>query len=240
MKAIWLSFFQMAAAMRKDKMLLAACLMPVLAGLFFRFAIPSLEAVLTGYFGMTALLSPYYGLLDLFFMMLSPAMFCFASAMTSLEEADERTAVYLFITPLGKTGYLSARLGIPAVTAFLVTITLFPVFNLTPLTPVAALLFTAAGTLQGLTTALTVLALSSNRLEGMAITKLSTLTAFGAAVPFFTRHNIQYALLLLPSFWTGKAAHENTLLYLLPAFLLSITWLTLLLKQYYHSQLRCS
>ena len=29
----------------------------------------------------------------------------FISAMVSLEEADEKTAVYLFVTPLGKTGY---------------------------------------------------------------------------------------------------------------------------------------
>lgn len=232
MKAIRLSFFQMVAAMQRDMMLFAACLMPIIAGFFFRFAIPFLEAVLTERFHIPAIISPYYKLIDIIFMMLSPTMFCFISAMVCLEEADEKTAAYLFITPLGKTGYLSARFGIPAVTAFLITIILFPAFKLTTFSPIATLLFAASGTLQGMIVALLVLTLSSNKLEGMAVTKLSTLTILGAVIPFFIKGNIQYALFPLPSFWIGKAACENRLLYLLPAFALSAVWICILLKRY--------
>lgn len=232
MKAIRLSFFQMVAAMRRDMMLFAACLTPIIAGFFFRFAIPFLEAVLTDHFHMQAILSPYYKLIDIFFMMLSPTMFCFVSAMVSLEEADEKTAVYLFITPLGKTGYLSARFVVPAVIAFFVTVILFPVFKLTAFSPMAIVLFAAGGTLQGMIVALLVLTLSSNRLEGMAVTKLSTLTVFGAVIPFFIKDNVQYVLFPFPSFWIGKAACENILLYILPAFALSAIWIFLLLKRY--------
>lgn len=232
MKAIRLSFFQMVVSMRRDMMLFAACLAPVFAGLFFRFAIPFLEAVLTDYFHISAIISPYYRLIDVFFMMLSPTMFCFVSAMVSLEEADEKTAVYLFITPLGKAGYLSARFGVPAIIAFLVTVILLPVFKLTTFTPIAILLLAAGGTLQGIIVALLILTLSSNKLEGMAVTKLSTLTICGAAVPFFIKDNLQYVLIPLPSFWIGKAACENLLLYMLPAFALSAAWICFLLKRY--------
>ena len=232
MKAIRLSFFQMAAAMRRDTMLFAACLAPILAGLFFRFAIPFLEAVFTDRFHIPAFISPYYKLFDLFFMMLSPTMFCFVSAMVSLEETDEKTAIYLFITPLGKTGYLSARLGVPAVSAFLVTVILFPVFKLTAFSLTAILLFAACGTLQGLIVALLVLTISSNRLEGMAVTKLSTLTIFGTVIPFFIKDNVQYVLFPVPSFWIGKAACGNRLFYMFPAFALSVVWIFFLLKQY--------
>lgn len=232
MKAIRLSFFQMVVSMRRDMMLFAACLAPVFAGLLFRFAIPFLEAVLTDYFHIPAIISPYYRLIDVFFMMLSPTMFCFVSAMVSLEEADEKTAVYLFITPLGKTGYLSARFGVPAAIAFLVTVILFPVFKLTTFTPIAILSLAAGGTLQGIIVALLILTLSSNKLEGMAVTKLSTLTICGAAIPFFIKDNIQYVVLALPSFWIGKAACENRLLYMLPAFALSAIWIVFLLKRY--------
>ena len=232
MKAIRLSFFQMIAAMRRDMMLFAACVTPIIAGLFFRFAIPSLQTVLIERFHIPAIISPYYKLIDIVFMMLSPAMFCFISAMVSLEEADEKTVVYIFVTPLGKTGYLSARFGIPAVTAFLITIILFPVFRLTDFSPIAILLFAAGGTLQGMIVALLVLTLSSNKLEGMAVTKLSTLAVFGAVIPFFIKENIQYVLFPLPSFWIGKAACENRLLYLLPAFAVSAIWICFLLKQY--------
>ena len=232
MKAIRLSFFQMLAYMRRDMMLFAACLTPILAGLLFRFGIPLLETALTDWFHMSAIISPYYALIDILFAMLSPVMFCFVSAMVSLEEADEKTAVYLFVTPLGRNGYLAARFCVSAVAAFLVTIVLFPIFKLTSLSPVDVVLLTVGGALQGIIISLLILTLSSNKLEGMAVTKLSSLMIFGAVIPFFIKHNIQYVIAMLPSFWIGKAICENVLLYMLPAFALSAMWIGFLLKRY--------
>jgi fluoroquinolone transport system permease protein len=232
MKAIRLNFCQMAATMRRDMMLFASCLAPILAGFFFRFAIPLLEAALTGGFHIMAIISPYYKLVDILFAMLPSTMFCFVSAMVSLEEKDEKTAVYLFITPLRKTGDIFARFGVPSVIAFLATIILLPVFKLTALSPITILLLSAGGTLQGMIVALLVLTISSNKLEGMAVTKLSTLTIFGAVIPFFIKSDIQYVISPLPSFWIGKAILENIPLYMLPAFVLSAMWICFLLKQY--------
>lgn len=232
MRAVRLSFFQMLAYMKRDMMLFAACLVPILAGLLFRFAIPAAEAALTDWFQISAIISPYYALIDIFFAMLTPVVFCFVPAMISLEEADEKTAAYLFVTPLGKKGYLSARFGVPAVAAFLITVILLPVFKLTALSPAAILLFAAGGTQQGMIVALLILTLSSNKLEGMAVTKLSTLMILGAVIPFFIKDNLQYALLLFPSFWIGKAACENILIYMIPAFALSAIWIYFLLKRY--------
>lgn len=232
MKAIRLSFFQMAVAMRRDMMLFASCFAPILAGFFFRFAIPLLETALTDVFHMMAVISPYYKLVDILFAMLPSTMFCFVSAMVSLEEKDEKTAVYLFITPLGKTGYILARFGVPSVIAFLATLILLPVFKLTAISPPNILLLAAGGTLQGMIVALLVLTISSNKLEGMAVTKLSTLTILGAVIPFFIKSDIQYIISLLPSFWIGKAILENMPLYMLPAFVLSAVWICFLLKRY--------
>lgn len=113
MRAVRAGFLQMLVLMRRDMMLFAACLAPVLAGLWIRLDVPFLEAVLTEWFSKSTVLSPYYTLIDIFFALLSPAMFCFVPAMVSLEEADERTAAYLFVAPLGRRGYLAARFGIP-------------------------------------------------------------------------------------------------------------------------------
>ena len=232
MKAIRLSFFQILAYLRRDMMLFAACLAPILAGLVFRFAIPLLEGALTDWFHIPAILYPYYALIDAFFAMLSPTIFCFVSAMICLEEADERTATYLFVTPLGRNGYLAARFGIPSVAAFLVTVVLLPVFKLTSLSAVDMVLLAAGGTLQGLIISLLIVTLSSNKLEGMAITKLSSLMIFGAVIPFFIKHNVQYVISPLPSFWIGKAVCENQLLFLFPAFILSVLWICVLLKRF--------
>lgn len=233
MKAVRSCFCQMLAFLGRDMMLFASCLTPIIAGLFFRFGIPLLEAVLTKRLHMPAVLSPYYGLIDVIFAMLSPAMFCFAAAMVVLEETDEKTAAYFFVTPLERRGYLAARLGIPAAAAFLATVVLLPLFQLTARSPAAVLLFAAGGTLQGVITSLLILAFSSNKLEGMAMAKLSTLTVFGAAGPFapFFTGGLQYILSPLPSFWLGKAVCENRLLYLLPAFILFALWICALLPR---------
>lgn len=232
MRAIRSSFFQMLAYMRRDMMLFAACLTPILAGFLFRFATPLLETALTSWLYTPEVLSPYYALIDIFFAMLSPVMFCFISAMVSLEEVDEKTAAYLFVTPLGRNGYLAARFCIPAVAAFLVTVILLPIFKLTSLSLINIVLFAAEGTLQGTIIALLILTFSTNKLEGMAVTKLSGLMIFGAAIPFFIKHNIQYVISLLPSFWIGKAAFENKLFYMLPAITLSMIWIFVLFKRY--------
>lgn len=232
MRAIRSSFFQMLAYMRRDMILFAACLTPILAGFLFRFATPLLETALTGWLHTPEVLPPYYALIDIFFAMLSPVMFCFISAMVSLEEVDEKTAAYLFVTPLGRNGYLAARFCIPAVAAFLVTVVLLPIFKLTSLSLINIVLFAAGGTLQGTIIALLILTFSTNKLEGMAVTKLSSLMIFGAAIPFFIKHNIQYVISLLPSFWIGKAAFENKLFYMLPAIMLSMIWIFVLFKRY--------
>lgn len=43
MEIYWNSFKQMFDVLKKDKMLLAACIAPVLAGVLFRFGVPHLE-----------------------------------------------------------------------------------------------------------------------------------------------------------------------------------------------------
>ncbi len=96
------------------------------------------------------------------------------------------------------------------------------------------ILLAAGGTLQGIITSLLILTISSNKLEGMAVAKLSGLMIFGAAIPFFIKDDLQYVLFLLPSFWIGKAVCENVLLYMLPAFTLSAMWICFLLKRYLH------
>lgn len=232
MRAVRSGFIQMFTYMRRDMMLFAAGLTPILAGFLFRFGIPLLENALTAWLHRPSVLSPYYALADLFFAMLAPVMFCFVSAMVALEETDDKTAAYLFVTPLGRGGYLAARFWIPAAAACLVTIVLLSAFRLTSLSIAGIVLFAAGGTLQGMIVSLMILTFSSNKLEGMAVAKLSGIVICGAAVPFFVKHKIQYVMFPMPSFWIGKAVHEKMLLSMVPAFALSAGWIFFLLRRY--------
>lgn len=232
MKAIFLSFMQMLRFVRRDKMLFAACIAPLLVGVFFKLAIPAIERTATQQIGAAAILLPYYGLFDVFFSMLAPVMFCFVTAMVILEEHDDHIDSYLFITALGRKGYLISRIGIPAGIAFIITAALLPVFKLTALSVLEIIFLSLTGALQGVIMALLIVTISTNKLEGMAVTKLSTLLILGALAPYFVQHPIQYVLSFLPSFWIGKAIHGHSLVYLLVSIPLMLVWIGLLLKKF--------
>lgn len=231
MKAVRIAFLQMLSFLRRDMMLAAASIAPVLIGLVFRFGLPALEKVLIGYFHRTECLAPFYEIFDIFLSMLSPFLFCYVTAMIVLEERDEKLAGYLFVTPLQKRGYLIARMGLPCVIAFMATVCLLPVFKLTELAAGMVVYLSLAGALQGLLLELLILTLSSNKLEGMAVTKLSSVMILGALVPWFISNKIQYVFGIFPAFWVGRTMLFGEWFSALCSILVSFAWILLLIKR---------
>lgn len=232
MRAIRLSFFHMLKTVMHDKMLFAALLSPVLAGIAIHFGVPFAERVLVQITDLPAVLFPYYGLFDIFFASLTPVMFCFIAAMMVLEEHDDHIDRYLFITGLGKNGYFVSRIMLPALLAFGMTATLLPGFGLTKLSIMEILFLSLAGSLQGIVIALLIVSLSSNKLEGMAVTKLSSLMILGAVVPYFVPAPIDLCMCFVPSFWVGKADTERKPIVMLLSVLVAVGWVLFLKRKY--------
>ncbi|MCR0205302.1 hypothetical protein MKC66_11305 [[Clostridium] innocuum] len=232
MKAIYLSFLHLLRFIYRDMMLLVVLFAPLLCMLCYRFLIPALELFLCDMLLQPAVIVPYYPLLNIFFCMLAPAMFCFAAAMILLEERDEHTAGYLMITPLQRRGYLASRLLLPAIIACIYTCVLLPYAALSKLSYLEILLYAITGALQGLISAMLTISCSSNKLEGMAITKLSSLFILASAAPWFLHDAIQYLLSLFPSFWLGKAVAESNLFFLFPSFFTALLWMLALWKKF--------
>lgn len=218
----------MLRLIRQDRMLLAAEIAPFLAGIAIRYAVPLAESGLVRLTGADTVLAPYYALFDLFLACLTPAMFCFISAMVMLEEWDDHIDRYLSATALGRNGYYISRILLPALAAFAVTAILLPVFHLTPLSAGATVLLALAGTLQGIIIGLLIVTISSNKLEGMAVTKLSSLMMLGAVIPHFVPAPFSFGFSFLPSFWMGKGVLERSLLYLLPSIAAAGVWIAAL------------
>jgi fluoroquinolone transport system permease protein len=232
MKAIKVSFTQLLVSVKRDAMLFVICFVPLLCGLTFKYFIPFVEKLLTEHFSTASIISPYYMLFDILFSMITPAMFCFVASMIILEETDEHIAGYLYITPLKKGGYLFSRIGIPAITAFIITLILIPLFKLSDLSIFTIFLLAAAGTIQGIIISMLIVSFSSNKLEGMAVAKLSFLMELGSLGPFFIDGKSQFLLSPLPSFWMSKAMVENNSLYFLFTFLISGFWILLITKRF--------
>lgn len=228
MRAVGLSFFHMLKLILQDRMLLAVGLAPLLSGIAIRYAVPLVEDSLVRLTGTEAVLPPYYALFDLFFACLTPAMFCFIAAMVMLKERDDHIDRYLSATALGRNGYFISRIVLPATSAFGVTAILLPMFHLTLLTAGETLSLSVTGTLQGIIIGLLVVTISSNKLEGMAVAKLSSLMMLGAVIPYFVPAPFSFGFSFLPSFWMGHAMAERSLLSLLPSIAAARVWIAAL------------
>ena len=230
-KNILRSFFMMMKFIKKDSMLIAASFAPVLAGIAIKCGIPYLEKILTSYLKKEFILSPYYSLFDIFFASLTPCMFCFIAAMVILEEHDDHIQSYLFITALGKTGYFFFFFVIPLAISFVITAVLLPIFSLTKIKTGMIFLTSFFTALEGIIVALLVTAFSSNKLEGMAVTKLSTITIFGSVAPYFIPGKYAYIISFLPSFWIGKSFMENNPLFMTAGIFESFIYIFFLFRK---------
>lgn len=222
MKKILSSTIQVIKQIKSDPMMFAACFTPFLMGVLIKFGIPFLERI------TDCSLKTYYPIFDLLLSIMAPVLLCFAFAMITLEEVDDKVARYFSISPLGKSGYLFTRLGVPAVISAVIAFVVLLLFALENLSAGMLIGLALLGSVQAIIVSLMIITLSTNKLEGMAVTKLSALTLMGIPVPFFVRNTFQYAVGFLPSFWVGKAVQSNGYINLLIALLVASVWFYIL------------
>ncbi|MEA4972122.1 hypothetical protein SDC9_121267 [bioreactor metagenome] len=232
MRIVWRSFIHMLRFIRHDMMQIVALVSIFLCGAVFKFGVPALETYLMGYFSKAYILKPYYGLFDILFSIISPTMLCYIASMVILEEKDDHVSVYLAATPLGKNGYILSRLVIPAVISFVLTLILLPFFSLSEVSFSTVIMLSLTGAAQGLIITLIVVVFSANKLEGLAVTKLSVIMMLAIFVPYFIRTNAQYLLCVLPTYWIGKAVHESSYMYFAFALVISALWIAVLEHKY--------
>ncbi len=230
MKPLLVSFCMLVRQIRSDGMLVAVSFASVLAGFFFRFAVPLLERILVASFAMDAVLEPYYRLFDLLLIMLAPYMLCFAAAMVMLDEHEQLVPRYLSVTPLQTRGYLVSRLGLPAGFAAAASMLLLVFFHQTPWN---GFILAGTGVLSsfcGFSVSLFLFSYSRNKVEGMAMGKLSGLLLLGLPVPFFLHSPYQYLFSPLPSYWLARYALEGSPVFFFASLLTSLAGIFILYR----------
>lgn len=220
------------AALRSDLMLFCVLPVPLLAAIALRTLLPLAEGQLTEYFQVGAVLAPYYLISDLLVAVVAPILLAYVSVMVVLEERDDGLTRYLAVTPLGRGGYLLTRVFVPVLLGAVYSLPLLAFFNLTRPAPWLIPPLALAGGLSGAISALLAPALAGNKVEGMALVKLSTLVLAGLFLPFFLDGPLQYAAALLPSFWIAKLALDGRAVWLLPMVLTGLGWLWALCRRF--------
>jgi len=232
MKPLLCSFKMFIYQIFEDAMLFAVIIAPILAACFFRFGIPAIEQMLCYYFNKTAILTHYYLLFDLLLSVITPYMFCFASSMVMLTEYDENMTSYMAVTPIGKRGYLFSRLGFSSIISFIISVILMLCFSLSKWSLLMIMLTCMLTNILSIIVSLLLFSFSHNKVEGMAVAKLSGLLILGLPVPFFLLSNVQYLFSFLPSFWIAKFCMEQNYLFLLFALLTSLVCVWLLYRKF--------
>ena len=225
MKRILSSTIQVFKQIKSDPMMFAACFTPFVMGALIKFGIPFLERITD--FSLQA----YYPIFDLLLSIMAPVLLCFAFAMITLEEIDDKVSRYFSITPLGKSGYLFTRLGVPSIISAVIAFIVLLLFSLEKLSIGMTICLALLGSVQAIIVSLMIITLSSNKLEGMAVTKLAALTLLGIPAPFFIDSYYQFSVGFLPSFWVAKAMQNEAVLYFSIGLVVALVWYYFLTKR---------
>jgi fluoroquinolone transport system permease protein len=220
----------------RDPMLLLITCLPVLVAILMRFLVPFLAGLLIDHLNFD--LSPYYPLITSFFFMLAPMMYGWVIGFMLLDERDENILEYISVTPLGKTGFLSYRMGLPVLLSFAMAFVLVAVIGLVPFSLLHILPATLLAALEAPIVALFLAGFAGNKVEGLALGKgmgtafLAPLAALFIPVPY------QYLAGVLPPYWVAKLFIEPHPVPWIQALLITAGlvvhafWLILMLRKF--------
>lgn len=232
MKAIIKMFTYMVKQITQEMMMILLAIAPVLVGIFFRIGIPLLESKVLIHYGLEKIIVPYYEYFSWLLAMVTGMLFAFVGGLVVLGEIDENVAKYIIVTPVGMKGYLSSRIIIPACISGVVALVCVPAFSLTYIDLVKVIVMVVSTMLSGIVTAMLVVAISSNKVEGMAVGKLSGLFGVIFFVPVAISGSIKYVFSLFPMFWIGEWTLSGGWLKLVIAFIQFVLWIKILFWQF--------
>lgn len=215
----------------RDGIMLVLIPAPFLVGIAFRFLLPWLNHFLIQRFAIT--IENYYPLTDGLMMLLAPTLLTMSSAFLLLEESDEGISSYFQITPAGRLHYLAARIGIPALWGFFCSVVIGIVFVLSELSFSSILAISCIATLFSCAVAMMIVTLAANRVEGLAISKLTGITLIGALIPWFISDSWRWIVGILPTFWIGRLTQGTVLgLNLFLGIVSSLLWIAFFVRRF--------
>lgn len=129
-----------------------------------------------------------------------------------LEDRDDGPLLALDVTPVGKSGFIAYRVGVTMVLA--ASLTLVAVWVFVPdagwLVTLALAVFVA---LEAVAAALVLPALARNKVEGLALTKLTNIASIFGLIAIFASP-LRYLGGFVPTYWIGEILHLSSAEYL--------------------------
>lgn len=146
----------------------------------------------------------YYPILFFLIAIQLGSAFGFVTANIILDEKDQEVLQAIKVMPLTATTFLGFRFVLPMVISFIFTLLLIYLPSLITLSPLQSVQGSLLFSLVAPQVAMTMTILGGNKIEGLAIFKFLNLVIILPAIGIFLPGNWEYALALIPSFWSYK------------------------------------
>lgn len=226
------SFKMFSRQVKDDKISVVMIGFPILVALALYFFAPVISETLSARYGMQWNLQRFYPMFDAIVIAFSFCTPAFASAMVMFSELDDKVVPSLCASPLGRNGYLFSRLGLPALLALILASALCATLHLAGMPFIMYVVLVAVSSIACMLPGMIVIAFGRNKVEGVALFKMSIFTTFAVLIPFFVESWVQWFFGFLPSFWIGKMVKEVNYGYALPALITAIIWIFPLWKRF--------
>ena len=191
----------------RDGMLLLLIPAPFLMGAALFILVPLLSAYLSQQYAIATAL--WFPLSDALLASMAPVMTALICAFVILDERDEGTGLYHRITPSGRHSYLLARIGLPMLWAYLSTVLVLVFFTHHLDRLPVLLLVSLVGVMQGVASCMLLVAIANNKVEGLALAKLTNIFILGFLFPWFIPAPLRFIFGFLPSFWLGQLIYMS-------------------------------
>ncbi|WP_152395322.1 hypothetical protein [Paenibacillus guangzhouensis] len=186
----------------KDPMLLASLFGPLFVIIFARLGFFPLSAWIEQQYGFR--LADYTPFIATFLVIAIPLLPGTMAGLLMLDERDKNMISYYAVTPLARQGYFIYRLVLPCLLAFALTASFYLFAGLASF-GWGSLFALILLTLEAPCITLFLAAFASNKVEGLALSKLCGLLFAGPVIASFVPLPWQYAAAWLPTFWPAKA-----------------------------------
>lgn len=187
----------------RDAVLMMSILGPLILALTIKFVMPWIQEVVLAQLSYN--LSQDFAFIMSFLILMVPMMIGMLTGFMILEERDEDLLTYFSVTPLSKSGYLIYRLISPIVISLILTLVLLQLTSLIKIDLLQLLPVILLASLGAPIIALFMTSFAQNKVEGLALGKISGILPFAALAAYFIKSNWQLLAGVFPSYWISKA-----------------------------------
>lgn len=185
----------------RDPMLAFITVAPFLLVLALKYGVPILSSLL-----LTAdfRLSDHYGILYGTSILLIPLVIGVMAGLMMLDERDEQLIAYYSVTPLTQKGYFVHRLTLPTLLSVFYVILAFCMVDFASWSPLQYGLALTMLLMEGPIMALLLVAFASNKVEGLAVSKMGGLMVFIPVIAYLIPEPWSWGAAALPPYWVAR------------------------------------